>query len=91
MTALFSDEAAQSVDAGVEIVLEFVEIALILVGDLGGDIALADAIDVLGGHIEGADHGVEGVVDPLHDGAVFAVILGDICTGREMTGGRRLP
>ena len=41
------DHAIQAVNAGVEIVLDRVEIAVIVFGDPGRNIAFADALDVL--------------------------------------------
>jgi hypothetical protein len=66
---------AQRIDAGVQVVLDGIEVAVISVGDLGRDGALGDLIDVGRGHVEGGDDGIENTVDPAHDFGVGAVEL----------------
>ena len=78
------DERVDGVDAGVEVVLDLVEVAVVAVGDAGRDVALGDAVDVLGGHVEGPDDRVEGVVDALDDAEVVALVLGGVGAGCEL-------
>ena len=77
-------QRVDGVDAGVEVVLDFVEIALVGVGDLGRDVALRDAIHVFGRNVQGPDHGVEGLVDTLDDLAVVALMLGGVGAGGQL-------
>ncbi len=72
------------VDAGVEVVLEDVEIAVVVVGDLGRDVALGDLIDVVGGHVQRPNHRIERLVDALDDLAEVALMLGGIGAGGEL-------
>ena len=67
-----------------------VEIAVVVVGDFRRDIALGDAIDVIGGHVQGADDGVERVVDALNDFAEIALMLVGIGAGGELSVHSRL-
>ena len=77
-------EGVHSVHALVQVVLDLVEVTVVLVGDLGGDVALGDAIHVAGGHVEGADDGVEAVVHALHDLAVVALVFGGVGAGGQL-------
>ncbi len=58
-------QGVKRVDALVEVVLDLVEVAFVVVGDLLGDVALADPVDVLGGDVQRADHGIEDLIDTL--------------------------
>jgi 5-keto 4-deoxyuronate isomerase len=78
------------IDAGVEVVLERVEVAVVAVGDLGRNVATRDVVHVLGGHVEWPDHRVQRVVDALHDLAVVALVLGRIGAGGQLALHRRL-
>ena len=51
----FGDQAVDRVDALVEVVLDLVEVAVVVVGDLRRDVALGDPVDVLGRHVQRAD------------------------------------
>ena len=57
------DEKADSVDTAVQVVLDLVEVPTVLIGDLGGNLPLADPVHVLGRHVQGADHGVQDPVE----------------------------
>ena len=57
------NKGGDSVDADVEVVLDFVEVTIVTVSDFGGHIAFGDPVDVFGGNIQGTDNGVEGIVD----------------------------
>jgi hypothetical protein len=61
------------VDAVVEVVLDGVKVAVILLGDLGRDGAVADLVHVVGGHDQRADHRVEHRVDALDELALGAI------------------
>ena len=51
-------QPAHRVDAVVQVVLDLVELAVVGVGDLRRDVALADPVHVLGRHVQRADDGV---------------------------------
>ena len=78
------DQRVDGVDAAVEVVLDLVEVAVVGVGDLGRDVALGDPVDVVGGHVQRADDGVEGLVDALDDLAEVALVLGGVGAGGEL-------
>ena len=46
------DQRIDGIDTGVEIVLNGVEVAVVVVGDAGRDVSLADFVDVVGGHVQ---------------------------------------
>ena len=77
-------------DEDVEIVLDGIEFALVGVGDLRRQVALADAVHVVGGHVQGTDYRVQGVVDAFHDLAVAAVEVSRVAPGGEFAGDCRL-
>jgi hypothetical protein len=72
------DQRIDRVDAGVEVVLDGVEVTAVAVGDLRRDVALGDAVDVVGGDVERVDHGVQRVVDALDDLAEVALVPGGV-------------
>ena len=84
------NEGVDGVDAGVEIVFDGVEVAVVGVGNLRRDRPLGDLIDIGGGNVERADHRIQGVVHPLHDLAIVALMLGRVGAGGELAGHRRL-
>ena len=63
------------IDAGVEVVLDFVEVAVVAVGDLGRDVALGDTVHVLGRYVQRTNHRVQRGIDALHNLAVVALVL----------------
>ena len=69
------NQQIDGIDTGVEVVLEDVEIAVIGIGDLGRNVALGDAVDVVGGDVQWVDYGVERVVDALDDGLEIALVF----------------
>ncbi len=69
------NQAVQRHDQGVQVVLDLVEVALVVVGDLFGDVALAHAIDILGHQVERRGKGVDQIVDALKHHFVLAVKL----------------
>jgi hypothetical protein len=62
-------------DQRVQVVFDQVEVAMVGVGDLRRKIALADAIDVPGGELEGSNHGVEDGVHAAHNLGIGAAEL----------------
>ena len=75
------DQRVDGVDAGVEVVLDGVEVAVVVVGDLGRDVALGDLVDIVGGDVQRPDDRVERVVHALDDLAVVALMLGGVGAG----------
>ena len=68
-------DVVHGADQGVQVVLDGVEFAVIGVGDLRRNVALADAVHIVGGDIQRADHGVENRVDAAHDVGIGALEL----------------
>ena len=60
-------ETTQTVDARVEVVLQLVEVAVVGVGDLGRDVALGDAVHVLGRDVDRRHEGVNEAVGSFND------------------------
>ena len=60
-------QAVHHVDALVEVVLDLVEVAVVVVGDLRGHVALGDAVDVFGRHVDRGHEGIDQLVGPVHD------------------------
>ena len=79
------DHAVQSVDALVEVVLDLVEVAVVAVGDLRRDVALGNAVHVLGGHLQRTDHGVQRGVDALDDRAELQAYQFGVSAGLELS------
>ena len=71
-------QRVDSVDTLVEVVLDFVEIAVVGIGDFGRDIALADPVDILGRDIDRADERIAEIVDPADQFAPAACELARI-------------
>ena len=55
------------VDALVQVVLDLVEVAVVIVGDLRRYVALGNPVHILGGHVQRSDDRVQGLVDAFHD------------------------
>ncbi len=51
-------QAIERIDALIQIVLDGVEVAVIVIGDLGRDLALADFVHVVGREVQRPDHSV---------------------------------
>jgi hypothetical protein len=62
-------------DERVQIIFDLVEIAVVGVGDLGGNVAFADPLHVVGGNVERSDDGLEHGVDAANDFRVGALEL----------------
>ncbi len=61
-----ADQAAQGLDALVEVVLDLVEVAVVSVGDLCRDVTLGNPVHVLGSHVDRGREGVGYQVHGLH-------------------------
>ena len=68
-----------------------IEVAVVGVGDLGRNVALADPVHVVGGYIQWPDDRVQAIVHALHDLAVVALVLGGVgaCGQLAFNGGLR--
>ena len=75
------DHGANSVDALVQVVLDEVEITVVAIGDLGGNVALADFVHVVGGDIQRPNHGVQSSIDSGDDLAKVAAVLAGVGAG----------
>ena len=75
------NQFVDGVDTGIEVVLDGVEITVVRIGDLGRDVALRDAVDVIGGDIQRPDDRIEGVIDALDDALEVALVLAGIGAG----------
>ena len=72
------DERIDSVDAGVQVALDLVEVAVVVVGDPGRNVALRNPVDILGGDIQRAYDRVERGVDAFDDFAEVALMFGGV-------------
>ena len=70
-------------DRCVQVVLDFIEIALVNIGYSWRDIALTDPVHVFGRHVQRSDHGIQGIVHPFHDLAIVSLVLRCIRAGGE--------
>ena len=75
------DHLVDGVDCTIEVVLDRVEVAVVVVGDRWRDIALGNAVDIVGGHIERSDNGIQRVVDTLDDFAEITFVFGRVGAG----------
>ena len=78
------------IDRLVQVVLDRVEVAVVGVGDLRGDVALGDAIDVVRSDVKRVDDRVQGVVNALHNLAEVAQVPGSVRAGGQLTVDRGL-
>ena len=77
-------QAVHDVDAGIEVVLDLVEVAVVGVGDLGRDVALGDAVHVLGRDVDGGHEGVDQLVHAAHQLAPAAGELLRVAAGLQL-------
>jgi hypothetical protein len=70
--------------AGVEMSFDRVEVPVVGVGNLGRNITLADAVDIIRRHVQRTDHRIQSLVDAFDDLAEVALVLTGICTCREL-------
>ena len=68
-------DPADGVDADVQVVLNLVEITVVLVRDLGRNVALGNTIHVLCGHIKWSDNRVQRLVHAFDDLAEIALVF----------------
>ena len=73
------------INTGVEVVFDGVEVTVVRVGDLGWNVALGDAIDVVGRHVQGANHRVQRGIHARDDVFVFTMVFRGIGTGGQLT------
>ena len=78
------NEGVDIINAVVEVDLDLVEVTVVLGGDLLRDIPLADPVHVGGGHVQGTDDGVQGVVEPGHDPAEIPQVFVGVDPGGEL-------
>ncbi|MPM62075.1 hypothetical protein SDC9_108941 [bioreactor metagenome] len=78
------DQGVDGVDGGVEVVLDGVEVAVVVVGDARRDGALGDAVDIVGGDVERADDGIEGGIDAFDDLAIVALVTAGVGAGGQL-------
>ncbi len=78
------NQRIHGVDAGVEVVLDRIEVAVVGVGDLGGNIALADAIDIVGGDIQWSNNRIQDAVDSSDDLGIGALHLVGVSALRQL-------
>ena len=72
------------VDALVEVVLDEVEVAVVGVGDLRRDVALGDAVDIVGGDVDGGHEGLDQLVHAAHQLAPAAGELLRVAAGLQL-------
>ncbi len=73
-----SDQSLYIIDAIVQVVLDLVEVAVVVVGDPGRNVALGNPVNVLSGNIERADDRVQRGVYALDYFTVVALMLGGV-------------
>ena len=78
------DQALHRVDAAVQVVLDGVEVAPIGLGDLGRDVALGDAVDIVGGHPNRCDVGIGQAVESLDHAPPAALETGRVGAHRKL-------
>ena len=71
-------QAGQPIDAGVQVVLDGVEVALVVVRDLGRNHSFGDLVDVFGGDIQRSDNRIQRGIDALDDLAIIALMVADV-------------
>ena len=86
----FGQQAAHRIDAVIQVVLDFVEIAVVGIGDFRRDVALADPVHIFGRDVDRADEGIAQVIDAADQLAPAAREFGCIAAGRQLAGHRRL-
>jgi hypothetical protein len=77
-------QAVEGLDALVEVVLDGVEIAVVVIGDLRGDVALADFVYVVGRDIQRPDNGVQSRIESGDDFAELPAMFAGIGAGGQL-------
>ena len=72
------DQRVHGIDAGVQVVLDLVEVAVVVIGDPGRNVALRDPVNILGRDIERANDRVQRGVDAFDDFAEVALVLAGV-------------
>ena len=79
------DHGVHGVDAHVQVVLDVVEIAVVGIRDLGGNISTADTVHIIGCDVERPDDGVQRFVHSFHDLAEIALVFRRIRSCRQLS------
>ena len=77
-------KAVHHIDAGVEVVLDLVEVAVVGVGDLRRDVALGDPVHIFGRDVDRGHEGVDQLVDAAHQLAPAAGELLRVAAGLQL-------
>src|SRR5512145_1858104 len=79
------NQAAQAVNALIEVVLDFIEITVVAVGDFRRNIAFGDPVDVFGGDVERTDDGVKRIVHAGDDFLEVSLMFAGIGAGGQLS------
>ena len=71
----FSQQSNHGIDTVVQVQLDLVEITIVVVGDLGWNITLGNAVDILGSYIQRTDNGIQSFVDTGYDFLKFSLVF----------------
>ncbi len=82
-------QGADGLNALVQVVLDGVEVAIVVIGDFRWNIALADLVHVIGRDIERPDHGIQGGIHALDDLAEVAAMPAGVGAGGQLALDRR--
>ena len=74
----FIQQVVHNVNAVVQVVLDFIEIAVVVVRNSGRNIALADPIHIFSSDVQRTDDGIEGFIDAGNDGLEIALMFAGI-------------
>ncbi|OQA53825.1 MAG: hypothetical protein BWY45_02852 [Euryarchaeota archaeon ADurb.Bin294] len=70
-----SDEIVDGINALVQVILDLVEVSVIRISDLRGDVTFRDTIHILGSDIQGADNRIKRVINPFGKQEKVALIF----------------
>ena len=79
------DQTVNSFDTVVQVVLDLVEVAVVIVGDLRRDVPLGNPVDIFGCHVERSDDRIQRLVDAFDDLAEVTAMFGRIGTGIQFS------
>ena len=68
------------VNAGIQVVLYLIEVAIVVIGNLRRYVTLTDALHIFGCHIERSDYGIECIVYTLHYSSEISLVLRRVCS-----------
>ena len=57
---------------------------MVRLDDRSGNVTLADALHIVGRHIQRGDDRIQGIVESLHDCLIFATVFGDLGARRQI-------